>query len=146
MTELAQSELSFDLALLGRENFIEKSKEIAEIAVIKNDYFSLLADIGLSYDDIEDLGDNYDASPIENISISGSKISVRSDNLGLFASNNINKGRVIGKYSGTIIGRFINHSPKPNTRAYSEDGDIYIFATSDVHEGDEITVDFTCCS
>ncbi len=92
--------------------------------------------------------------------------------LGLFARKDIRKGLFILEYTGkkiaakvadaspsrylfeiddtwTIDGkdesntaRYINHACLPNTEAEIEDGHINIYALRDIHEGEEITIDY----
>lgn len=91
---------------------------------------------------------------------------------GLFASRDIQKGSLIAEYKGkristlyadtlktrylfeidnewTIDGssrdnvaRYINHSCEPNAEAEIHDGRVYILATRDITEGEEIGIDY----
>ena len=77
----------------------------------------------------------------------------------LFSKKDIIEGKKIGKlltkepgdigrkineeyYETDMIGRYINHSSKPNTVAKKQDGEYYLFALNEIKQGDEITVNY----
>jgi len=78
----------------------------------------------------------------------------------LFSKKNLQEGQRVGKlltkksgeigrklneefYETDMIGRYINHSFRPNTLAKLHEGEYYLFATQKINQGDEITVDYS---
>ena len=49
---------------------------------------------------------------------------------------------VNGKHFMDDMGKFLNHSCKPNSRIVSEDGFILLYAITDIDIGDEVTFDY----
>ena len=82
-----------------------------------------------------------------------------SKGLSLFSKNNIKKGDEVGSllsntpsengreiqeglFETNVIGRYINHSSKPNTEPRKEGGEVILYATKDINEGDEVTLHY----
>lgn len=78
----------------------------------------------------------------------------------LFSKKNLEEGQRVGKvltkkkgeigrklteefYETDMIGRYINHSFKPNTIVKIYEGEYHLFANQKINEGDEITVDYS---
>jgi len=78
----------------------------------------------------------------------------------LFSKKNLQEGQRVGKlltkkageigrklneefYETDMIGRYINHSFRPNTLAKLHEGEYHLFATQKINQGDEITVDYS---
>ena len=79
--------------------------------------------------------------------------------LSLFAKNDIKKGDTVGKllsntpskngrqvqedlYETNIIGRYINHSSKPNTEPKKKGGEVFLVSIKNINENDEVTLDY----
>ena len=54
----------------------------------------------------------------------------------------LDDGSVIDSQVGGNDSRFFNHSCSPNCEAVEEDGRIYFEAVRDIHEGEELTLDY----
>ena len=80
--------------------------------------------------------------------------------MSLFSKNDISKGDTVGKllsktpskngrevqedlYETNIIGRYINHSSKPNTKPKMKGGEVFLVCTKNIKEGDEVTLDYS---
>lgn len=48
-----------------------------------------------------------------------------------------------GLYETNVIGRYINHSSKPNTEARKDGKEVVLYSIKDINEGDEILVDYS---
>lgn len=121
---------------------------------VKNDFESMLAEIGVSEGVVREQSENLDDQT--NLPSGSYKIKV-SDSLiegkGLFATADISIGETIApaRISGkrTIAGRYANHSPIPNAEMLlGESGDIFLVSKAEISgcrggfDGDEITVDY----
>lgn len=92
---------------------------------------------------------NYRPLP-NNLTIKKSSI----DGLGVFATDNIDKGTNLGishvhhidyedDYIRTPLGGFLNHSEKPNCDIYNDIGDLYIITSKNIKKGEELTIKYT---
>jgi len=54
----------------------------------------------------------------------------------------LDDGNVIDSQVGGNDSRYFNHSCSPNCEAVEEDGRIYFEAVRDIHEGEELTLDY----
>lgn len=74
----------------------------------------------------------------------------RIQGLGIFMRAALRQGNVIGlahwmangRWQTTPLGRFHNHSTRPNALSINVGGRRYLFAARDLFPGDEITVDY----
>lgn len=70
----------------------------------------------------------------------------KGDKVGTLLSTTPSKnGREIqeGLYETNVIGRYINHSSKPNTEARKDGKEVVLYSIKDINEGDEILVDYS---
>lgn len=83
--------------------------------------------------------------------------------MSLFSNRDVKKGEEVGKllsktktlngrpiwqikeklWETDVIGRYINHSSKPNTKASVKDGEVFLTAVRDIDKGEEITLDYS---
>lgn len=116
-----------------------------ELAIIRSDYFSSLADFGLNHElvenqvkEISDLNDK----KIDGIKIKKSEV----HGLGVFAEKDYKKGKLIclAKKEGkrTLAGRYTNHSPLKNGAYYVFNNNIWLMAAEDIKKNDEIFVNY----
>ena len=69
----------------------------------------------------------------------------KGDKVGMLLSLTPSKnGREVqeGLFETDVIGRFINHSSKPNTEPKKKGKEVVLYATRDIKEGDEITLHY----
>lgn len=116
-----------------------------ELSVIRSDYYSALADFGISHQRaVEQSNDTSDLMPEELPGVSVAKSVI--DGLGLFAFDSFESGDFIcvGRVAEkrTLAGRYTNHSTNPNAVFSFADGDIILIAVEDIPTGEEITVDY----
>ena len=92
---------------------------------------------------------NYRPLP-NNLTIKKSNI----DGLGVFATDNIDKGINLGishvhhidyedGYIRTPLGGFLNHSENPNCDIYNDISDLYIITSKKIKKGEELTIKYT---
>ena len=79
--------------------------------------------------------------------------------MSLFSKNDISEGDTVGKllsktqgenereiledlYETNVIGRYINHSSKPNTKPKMKGEEVFLVSTKNIKGGDEITIDY----
>lgn len=82
-----------------------------------------------------------------NLTIRNSDI----DGLGLFATEDIPKGRILGvshfywgdQLQRTPLGAFYNHSDKPNIEKVRKDSRYFLITLRDIKEGEELTCTYT---
>ena len=80
----------------------------------------------------------------------------------LFSNRSFNKGEEVGKllsktptlngrpiwqieeklWETDVIGRFINHSSKPNTKAIKKNGEVILIAVRDIDKDQEVTLEY----
>lgn len=116
-----------------------------KLSIIRSDYYSALADYGISHQKAQEQTKNHDdliADNIDNIFVRKSII----DGVGLFSGDDFKNGDFIcvaklGE-KRTIAGRYTNHSPNPNAVFAFADGDIILIAISDINIDDEITINY----
>lgn len=116
-----------------------------ELSITKSDYYSALADFGISHDlarvQTEDHSDLIE-DPIAGLTVRKSEI----DGEGVFADVEFSAGDVIciarAGNSRTLAGRYANHSPKKNGVFVFSGDNINLVAVKDIATGDEITVDY----
>lgn len=81
----------------------------------------------------------------------------------LFSNRSFKKGEEVGKllsktktlngrpiwqieeklWETDVIGRYINHSSKPNTKASVRDGEVFLTAVRDINKDEEITLNYS---
>jgi hypothetical protein len=77
----------------------------------------------------------------------------------LFSNRSFKKGEEVGKYLSKtktlngrqiddlwetdVIGRYVNHSSKPNTKAIRKNGEVFLTAVRDINKDEEITVNYS---
>ena len=87
--------------------------------------------------DLTELSDDYDHIKVKDSNIEGK---------GLFSDRKININDVICparlKGKRTIGGRYTNHALKPNAKMIISDGDVILYALSDIEINEEITVNY----
>lgn len=69
----------------------------------------------------------------------------KGDEIGKLISKTPNKiGRKIKKlaHETDVLGRYSNHSSNPNTKLDMRDGEVYLIASRDIKEGDELLVNY----
>ncbi len=116
-----------------------------ELAIIRSDYYSALADFGLNHklveDQVKEISD-LNEKKIEGIEIKESDIHGK----GIFATKNYKKGKLIclAKKEGkrTLAGRYGNHSPKQNGAFIVFNNNIWLMAAEDIKKGEEIFVNY----
>lgn len=115
------------------------------LAVIKSDYYSVLADFGITHQEAyaQSINENdliFDE--IDSVEIKDSEIHGK----GIFSKENFKQGDkiCIGRIGNkrTIAGRYTNHAPNKNAFFMFEGNNISLFAFSDIAIGDEITIDY----
>ncbi len=122
----------------------DMKKETA-LAVIRSDYYSALADFGISHQEAqrqtEDHSDLID-STLPGVEVGDSEIHGR----GLFARTDFPRGSFIciarKGISRTLAGRYTNHAPCANAVFSFVENDIILVALDDIAAGDEIAVDY----
>ena len=116
-----------------------------KLSIIRSDYYSALADYGISHQKAQEQTKNQDDLIIDDIDGISVKKSVI-DGVGIFSENVFKSGDFIciAKTNGkrTIAGRYTNHSPIQNAAFVFADGDIILIAMSDININDEITIDY----
>ena len=111
-----------------------------------SDYDEFLIEVGITEHHARMLSEN----PLDQIMLEHDYgVSVRDSDIegnGLFADKSIVSGDAIIPSSiggkRTIAGRYINHSGGPNSEMFAVDGNIGLFAITDIHPGKELTVDY----
>jgi SET domain-containing protein len=83
--------------------------------------------------------------------------------MSLFSNKDVKKGEEVGKllsktktlngrpiwqieeklWETDVIGRYINHSSKPNTKASVRDGEVFLIAVRDINKDEEITINYS---
>jgi SET domain-containing protein len=79
--------------------------------------------------------------------------------MSLFSNKDVKKGEEVGKYLSKtktlngrqiddlwetdVIGRYVNHSSKPNTKAIVRDGEVFLIAVRDINKDEEITINYS---
>jgi hypothetical protein len=142
-----------DLAVLEARLYDLSASELGEtravhrIDLYRRDYTLFLAQMGMTQEQMgaivqieEDL---IDMPPGFAVELRPSAI----HGTGLFATAPIDAGHPIcpGRLGGcrTTAGRFINHSPEPNTTSHMHtNGDIWAVALHAIQENEEITIDY----
>lgn len=117
-------------------------EEQSRIAIIKADYFSLLADYALNDADIiEDMNSvGFDSSSIDGVYVGRSVVSGD----GVFSERGFEPADYIGdtinidEQKKTLLGRKVNHSPQPNAFI---DG-VKMYALKSIELGEELFVDY----
>lgn len=69
----------------------------------------------------------------------------KGDEIGKLISKTPNKiGRKIKKlaHETDVLGRYSNHSSNPNTKFDMRDGEVYLIASRDIKEGDELLINY----
>jgi len=77
----------------------------------------------------------------------------------LFSNRSFKKGEEVGKYLSKtktlngrqiddlwetdVIGRYVNHSSKPNTKAIRKNGEVFLTAVRDINKDEEITLNYS---
>ena len=114
-------------------------------AFIRSDYFSALADYGISHATAWSQSCNQedmDSSDIDGVSVRESRI----HSLGLFAEKDYRKGEVVcvARRGGTrtLGGRYSNHSPFANGAMRVNGLDFELVAIADIACGEEITTNY----
>lgn len=109
------------------------------------DFAAFLHQAGISQpalDEIVNTDDETIETELPGIERKKSKI----HGIGMFATRSFSKGDAVcpGRVSGrrTLAGRWINHSVDANIEPVSFDGDIFAVAKTDIHQGDELLVDY----
>jgi SET domain-containing protein len=90
-----------------------------------------------SFDVVNTLKKGYSLISKKNIK-KGDKVGV------VLSTTPSKKGRDIhdGWYETDMIGRYINHSGKPNTKLKKNGKEVLLYATQDINGGDEVTVHY----
>ncbi len=112
---------------------------------LENDYLNMINAMGFSESEVrqisENIADLIDA-PIYGVSVRDSQIQGK----GVFADRDFSAGEQIGAArkgdKRTLLGRYANHSFTPNAKPENADGEMIFIATTDIAEGEEITVDY----
>ena len=76
----------------------------------------------------------------------------------LFSNRSFKKGEEVGKYLSKtktlngrqiddlwetdVIGRYVNHSSKPNTKAIRKNGEVFLTAVRDINKDQEVTLEY----
>ena len=121
----------------------------------RNDFKKTIEELGFSEEEVS-IVSREESDQIDFPQESGSKVSLRKSPIhgtGVFANFSIGEFEVIGpaRISGkrTPIGRYLNHSTKPNSFFVNDDcGDIYLMSFKNIKGccggdcGEEITVDY----
>jgi hypothetical protein len=84
-------------------------------------------------------------TPRKGYSLFSTKDFKKGDKVGVVLSTTPSKkGRNIhdGWYETDMIGRYINHSGKPNTELKKNGEEVLLYATRDINGGDEVTVHY----
>ena len=79
--------------------------------------------------------------------------------MSLFSNRDVKKGEEVGKHLSKtktlngrqidnfwetdVIGRYANHSSKPNTKAIVRDGEVFLIAVRDINKDEEITINYS---
>ncbi len=127
----------------------ERGNRIADI----NDYHKLLSEFGFTEKETRiQTEDESDQIPMP---LGGYKIMVSNSSIegkGVFATAKIESNEIIGpaRIGGkrTPIGRYVNHSIKPNAKMVNFNGDIYLVSLTEINGckggflGEEITTDY----
>lgn len=118
-----------------------------QIDLCRRDYQLFLEQMGMKQDQMDSIVQNdTDLVPMPcgfNVELRPSPI----HGTGLFAAGEIEAGAPIcpGRLNGhrTPAGRFINHSPTPNTTTHMhQNGDIWAVSLRRIQENEEITIDY----
>lgn len=124
-----------------------ETRAARQIDLCRRDYALFLDQMDMSQDQMDCIVENgTDLVPMP----SGFNVELRPSPIhgtGLFATGEIAAGEPIcpGRLSGcrTPAGRFINHSPQPNTTSHMhENGDIWAVSLRAIQENEEITIDY----
>ena len=127
----------------------ERGKQVTDI----DDYHKLLSEFGFTEKEIRaQTEDESDQIPMP---LGGYKIMVSNSSIegkGVFATAKIESNEIIGpaRIGGkrTPIGRYVNHSVKPNAKMFDSNGDIYLVSLTEINGckggflGEEITTDY----
>ena len=128
-----------------KEIFVDSYDELDQLNGVL-EYSAMCEEIDLSEEDAywvarteSDLIEQVDKAPIE---IKKSDI----QGLGVFVTRDINRGERIAlarqSDNRTPVGRYTNHSNKPNAEAIIENTKGFFFALKEIKKGSEITVDY----
>ncbi len=116
-----------------------------ELAIIRSDYYSALADFGIEHDTARLQTENHTdliETEIKDVFVNHSEI----EGLGLFSDKYFNGGSIIctarKKDKRTLAGRYTNHSPDPNGSFVFYGDDIILLSVKDIKQGEEVTVDY----
>ena len=116
-----------------------------ELAIIRSDYYSAIADYGFNHKTvIEQTKNETDRIFDEPYGLYTKESEI--DGIGLFSGIDINDGELvaIARLGGkrTTSGRYTNHHPNPNGFLLFIDDNIWITAKRDIYHGEEITIDY----
>jgi hypothetical protein len=116
-----------------------------ELAIIKSDYFSALADYGIEHQAAIEQTENHSdliKDKIKDVSVKESEINGK----GLFSEKDFKSSDLIciarKEEKRTLAGRYANHSPDPNGAFLFQNLNIILMAIKDIKRGEEITVDY----
>lgn len=146
-------EMFLDKGEIWEEHLKGITIDTVKIKMDQDDYTNVLAEFGYTEEQVQNeiLNTNVIEMPHGSWSfqLADSPIHGR----GAFASANIASGMIIGpmRHKGykTTLGRYVNHSMRPNAMMHkSDNGDIFLVSTRTIkgysggHVGEEITIDY----
>ena len=119
--------------------------DCVELAVIRSDYYSAIADYGFGHKTVREQTENESDRIFDEpygLYLGESEI----DGLGLFAKNEIRDGDLVAIARAgdkrTTTGRYTNHHPDPNSFFIEIDDCIWAVAKRSIKQDEEITVDY----
>ena len=130
-----------------RLGYLVASGKPAKVDVDRNDFFSVLDEFGFTEKEVRSQSENTDDYREVECSIAEVMASPI-DGKGLYMKGTVRRGDIImparcGIYR-TQAGRFTNHSKYPNAEIVQSGDDVDLVALMEMHEGDEITIDYRC--
>jgi hypothetical protein len=130
-----------------RLGYLTASGKPAKVDVDRHDFFIVLNEFGFTEEEVRKQSENADDYREVECSIAGVMASPI-DGKGLFMKGTVSRNDIImparcGIYR-TQAGRFTNHSKYPNAAMVQTGDDVNLVALMELHEGDEITIDYRC--
>jgi SET domain-containing protein len=61
----------------------------------------------------------------------------------LSKTKTLNGRQIDDLWETDVIGRYVNHSSKPNTKAIVRDGEVFLIAVRDINKDEEITINYS---
>jgi hypothetical protein len=129
---------------------VSRDKEMQRIRAIE--YSEALKEIGVSEEGVQE---EMRLQPVGDLPFGTYKIGIFSHGVegrGVFATSNIEEGEVIAPAAigpiKTPVGRFTNHSSRPNARMVQMGSDVYLVSTLKIHGmeggdlGEEVVTDY----